>query len=55
MTELVTERLEAKAAAGAAARDTEGLLGELMGAFEEFKRTNDGRHEASPSTRRQST
>jgi HK97 family phage major capsid protein len=43
MTELVTERLEAKAAAGAAARDTEGLLGELMGAFEEFKRTNDGR------------
>jgi HK97 family phage major capsid protein len=43
MTELVTERLEQKAAAGAAARDTEGLLGELMGAFEEFKRTNDGR------------
>ncbi len=48
MTEPVTERhafttLEGKAAAGAAARDTEGLLAELMGAFEEFKRTNDGR------------
>jgi len=43
MTEFVTERLESKAAAGAAARDTDGLLTELMGAFEEFKRTNDGR------------
>jgi HK97 family phage major capsid protein len=43
MSELVTERLEGKATGGAAARDTEGLLGELMGAFEEFKRTNDGR------------
>jgi len=35
--------LESKATATAAARDTEGLLTELMGAFEEFKRTNDGR------------
>src|SRR5690606_41709357 len=43
MTEFVTERLESKATASPAARDTEGLLAELMGAFEEFKRTNDGR------------
>jgi HK97 family phage major capsid protein len=43
MTEFVTERLEQKATASPAARDTEGLLAELMGAFEEFKRTNDGR------------
>ena len=39
----VSKNLENKAAAGVAARDTEGLLTELMGAFEEFKRTNDGR------------
>ena len=43
MTEFVTAGLENKATASAAARDTEGLLTELMGAFEEFKRTNDGR------------
>jgi len=43
MTELVTGGLENKATANAAARDTAGLLAELMGAFEEFKRTNDDR------------
>ncbi len=43
MTDTVTGGLENKAAANAAARDTEGLLTELMGAFEEFKRTNEGR------------
>jgi len=43
MTDFVTERLESKAAASPAAHDSEGLLVELMGAFEEFKRTNDGR------------
>ena len=42
MTELVTERLENKAAAGAGAAPRR-LFAELMGAFEEFKRTNDGR------------
>jgi HK97 family phage major capsid protein len=41
MTE-VMNRLENKAAT-AAAHDSDGLLGELMTAFEEFKRTNDGR------------
>ncbi len=41
MTEL-TDRLENKAAL-AAAPDSEATLGELMSAFEEFKRTNDGR------------
>ncbi|MGV3490732.1 MAG: phage major capsid protein [Devosia sp.] len=41
MTE-VMNRLENKAAS-AAAPESEGLLGELMTAFEEFKRTNDGR------------
>jgi HK97 family phage major capsid protein len=43
MTDFGTAGLENKATANAAARDTEGLLTELMGAFEEFKRTNDGR------------
>lgn len=43
MTDFQTAGLENKATANAAARDTEGLLTELMGAFEEFKRTNDGR------------
>lgn len=43
MTDLHTGGLENKATASAAARDTEGLITELMGAFEEFKRTNDGR------------
>lgn len=38
----VMARLENKAAT-AAAHDSEGLLGELMSAFEEFKATNDGR------------
>ncbi|MDC9823821.1 phage major capsid protein [Devosia sp. ZB163] len=41
MTDL-TDRLENKASTSAAP-DSEGLLGELMTAFEEFKRTNDGR------------
>ncbi|WP_423068497.1 phage major capsid protein [Devosia sp. CN2-171] len=41
MTELM-ERLENKAST-AAATDSEATLGELMSAFEEFKRTNDGR------------
>ncbi|MBN9308141.1 phage major capsid protein [Devosia sp.] len=41
MTDL-TERLENKAST-AAAPDSEATLGELMSAFEEFKRTNDGR------------
>lgn len=35
----VTERLEIKASAG----DSDGMFAEFMGAFEEFKRTNDGR------------
>jgi HK97 family phage major capsid protein len=43
MTDFQTPGLENKATANAAARDTEGLLTELMGAFEEFKRTNEGR------------
>ncbi|MDP3314704.1 MAG: phage major capsid protein [Devosia sp.] len=43
MTEVMTDRLENKAAAGVGARDTEGMFAEFMGAFEEFKRTNDGR------------
>jgi len=38
----VVNRLENKAAT-AAGQESEGLLGELMTAFEEFKRTNDGR------------
>ncbi len=39
-----TERLEIKAAAGAGATgDIQGMFGEFMSAFEEFKRTNDGR------------
>jgi len=41
MTDM-TMRLENKAST-AAAHDSEALLGELMTAFEEFKRTNDGR------------
>ena len=35
----ITERLEIKASAG----DSDGMFAEFMGAFEEFKRTNDGR------------
>lgn len=35
----VTERLEIKASAG----DSDGMFAEFMGAFEEFKRSNDGR------------
>jgi HK97 family phage major capsid protein len=42
MTEL-TGGLEGKAAPGVGAGDTEALVAQLMGAFEEFKRTNDGR------------
>jgi HK97 family phage major capsid protein len=42
MTEL-TGGLEGKAAAGVGVGDTEALVAQLMGAFEEFKRTNDGR------------
>ena len=38
MTDM-TERLEIKASAG----DSDGMFAEFMGAFEEFKRTNDGR------------
>src|SRR3954466_15197118 len=41
MTE-ATSGLENKASAGVSG-DTEGLITQLMGAFEEFKRTNDGR------------
>ncbi len=41
MTDMMAS-LENKAAT-AAAHESEGLLNELMGAFEEFKRTNDGR------------
>ncbi len=41
MTELM-DRLENKASM-AAAPDSEATLGEVMSAFEEFKRTNDGR------------
>ena len=42
MTE-ATERLEIKATAGVAAGDIPGMFTEFMSAFEEFKRTNDGR------------
>jgi HK97 family phage major capsid protein len=42
MTE-TTERLEIKAAAGAAAGDVGGMFSEFMSAFEEFKQTNEGR------------
>lgn len=38
MTDM-TERLEIKASAG----DSDGMFAEFMGAFEEFKRSNDGR------------
>lgn len=38
MTDM-TERLESKASAG----DSDGMFSEFMSAFEEFKRTNDGR------------
>ena len=41
MTE-VQSGLENKAGAGTSG-DTEGLVTQLMGAFEEFKRTNEGR------------
>lgn len=40
MTEVSTDRLEIKAAAPG---DIGGMFAEFMGAFEEFKRTNDGR------------
>src|SRR5688500_12767475 len=43
MTE-TTDRLEIKATAGAlASGDIQGMFTEFMSAFEEFKRTNDGR------------
>jgi HK97 family phage major capsid protein len=42
MTEL-TSGLENKAGAGIAPGDTEALVAQLMGAFEEFKRTNEQR------------
>lgn len=38
-----TDRLEIKATAGSAAGDITGMFSEFMTAFEEFKRTNDGR------------
>ena len=38
-----TDRLEIKATAGNAAGDITGMFSEFMSAFEEFKRTNDGR------------
>ena len=38
-----TDRLEIKATAGSAAGDITGMFSEFMSAFEEFKRTNDGR------------
>ena len=40
MTEVATDRLEIKAAAP---NDIGGMFAEFMGAFEEFKRTHDGR------------
>ena len=40
MTDVSTDRLEIKAAAPG---DIGGMFAEFMGAFEEFKRTNDGR------------
>ena len=40
MTEVSTDRLEIKAAAPG---DIGGMFAEFMGAFEEFKRTNDTR------------
>jgi HK97 family phage major capsid protein len=43
MTEAGTERLEIKATAGGHAGDVAGMFAEFMGAFDEFKRTNDGR------------
>ncbi len=42
MTDM-TERLEIKATAGSAAGESEASFAEFMSAFEEFKRTNDGR------------
>jgi HK97 family phage major capsid protein len=42
MTE-ATDGLENKASAGISAGDVEGMFTQFMGAFEEFKRTNDGR------------
>ena len=42
MTE-ATSGLENKANAGISAGDVEGMFSQFMGAFEEFKRTNDGR------------
>ena len=43
MTEAGTERLEIKAMAGGHAGDMAGMFAEFMTAFDEFKRTNDGR------------
>src|SRR5690606_32890207 len=43
MTEAGTERLEVKALAGGQAGDVAGMFAEFMTAFDEFKRTNDGR------------
>ncbi|MDP1729861.1 MAG: phage major capsid protein [Devosia sp.] len=43
MTEAATERLEVKATAGGNAGDIGGMFSEFMTAFDEFKRTNDGR------------
>lgn len=46
MTDTQTERLEVKATAGGSAADVQGMFAEFMGAFEEFKRTNDTRLDA---------
>ncbi|MHB1111521.1 MAG: phage major capsid protein, partial [Devosia sp.] len=43
MTEAATERLENKATSGSTAGDITGMFSEFMTAFEEFKRTNEGR------------
>ena len=43
MTDAQTERLEIKATAGGGAGDIPGMFSEFMTAFEEFKRTNEGR------------
>jgi HK97 family phage major capsid protein len=43
MTDAGSERLEVKATTGSHAGDMGGMFAEFMGAFEEFKRTNDGR------------
>jgi HK97 family phage major capsid protein len=43
MTDAPTDRLEIKAVAGGTAGDFGGMFSEFMTAFEEYKRTNDGR------------